>query len=131
VDARSGNVAIIGRTMKTLIIFVDIVFTALFAVPFLFLAWWSVQNWKRMHDKNVEDWSEREGLCIVRKEARLISPWMLYPPAQRVYRVTLQHGDGRESLAWLKSGGAVVGPRNRTVQILWTETEESGPGSRL
>jgi hypothetical protein len=109
---------------RLVIIIVDIVLTLSVLGIFLLGAYVSLRVWQYQHDEVVDRWSQKAGYRIVSKEPRVIgSPWILYPPAQRVYRVVLEDRDGRLSNAWVRSGGAFLGPANPRIDVHWA----SGP----
>ena len=93
--------------------------TVLVIVPFLLLANWGLKSWRDGHDKIVENWAIKEGYRLVKREPRIISPLIPYPPAQRVYRVVLEDFGGRTSDAWVRTGGPVLGQGSQKIEIRW------------
>jgi hypothetical protein len=103
--------------IRNIIIIVDIVMTMFLIIPFIILANWSMKNWKNGHDKIVDNWAAREGYRLVKKEPRMISPWIPFPSAQRVYRVVLEDMEGRILDAWVRTGGVILGQGSQKIEI--------------
>src|SRR5205814_69881 len=56
----------------------------------------SIRNFESKHSDILKKWANQEGCRIIKQETKIFgSPWILSPPAQRVYRVVVEDRSGR------------------------------------
>ena len=82
--------------------------------------------------RELEKWADRQGYTILYSELRHFKtgPFFLSTRSrlQHVFYVTLEDKEGKQSKAWIKVGGVILGLLSNEIEVKW---ESSGCGTFL